>query len=82
MVQLIIEIITFVLLCTALMLNIDRAAQTKSMLANMKVFIIAASIVGMIVYFKPIAQHSFLFIILAILSIRRKNGKQNIKSSH
>lgn len=85
MLQLIIEILTFIVLSMALFINIDRASVKKNQWAKFKVVAIAATIVGLIVYFRLLAQYSFILLILGILSIRKKkdNGaKQNIKGNY
>lgn len=81
-VQLIIEIFTFIVLVIALFVNVDYAAHKKTAWANFKILAIAASIVGLIVYFRILAQYSFIFLIIGILSIGKRNnsdGKQNTK---
>jgi len=82
-VQLFIEIFTFIVLVVALFVNVDYAAHKKSAWANFKILAIAASIVGLIVYFRILAQYSFLFLIIGILSIGKRNNrdgtKQNLK---
>ncbi len=81
-IQLFIEIFTFIVLVIALFVNVDYAAQRKTAWANFKIVAIAASIVGLIVYFRILAQYSFIFLIIGILSLGKRNnsnGKQNSK---
>lgn len=85
MVQLIIEILTFIVLSIALFVNINRAEQKKNQFAKIKVVAIAAAIVGLIVYFRLLAQYSFILLILGILSISKKKGngaKQNLNGNN
>lgn len=82
-IQLFIEVFTFIVLVIALFVNVDYAAHKKTAWANFKILAIAASIVGLIVYFRVLAQYSFLFLIMGIFSIGKRNKsngrKQNIK---
>ena len=78
-VQLIIEIFTFIILVVALFVNVDYQAHKKTVWANFKVFAIAASLVGLIVYFRILAQYAFIFLIIGILSINQRRGKQDSK---
>lgn len=85
-IQLLVEIFTFIVLVIALFVNVDYQAQKKTAWANFKVFAIAASIVGLIVYFRILAQYAFIFLIIGILSIGKRNNsngrKRNIKVHH
>lgn len=81
-VQLFIEIFTFVVLVIALFVNVDYAESKKSAWANFKIFAIAASIVGLIVYFRVLAQYSFLFLIFGILSTSKRNKSNGAKQNY
>lgn len=85
-IQLFVEIFTFIVLLIALFVNVDYAESKKSTWAQFKVFAIATSIVGLIVYFKVLAQYSFLFLIFGFLSTGKRhksNGrKQDFKIPH
>ena len=78
-IQLFIEIFTFIVLSVALLLNFDYAATNKTAWSQFKVLAIAASIVGLIVYFRVLCQYSFIFLILGILSIGKRNNSNGTK---
>ena len=78
--QLIIEIIAFVIMISALFINIGYLENKKTVWHKFKVFAIAASFITFIFYFKSLAQYSFIFIIAALLTIEKKN-QQNDKDS-
>ena len=73
--QLIIEIIAFVIMISALFINIGYATKKATWLHKFKVFAMAAALVTFIFYFKTLAQYSFIFIISALLTIEKKDDK-------
>jgi len=79
--QLIVEILTFIMLISALFINIGYLENKATVWHRFKVFAIAASFVTFIFYFKVLAQYSFLFIISALLTIEKKKNKNDKNSS-
>lgn len=70
------EIFTFIFLIVALFSNAKVAEQRHDAWHKFKVVMIAASIVGLIVWAKELARYSILFLIAALFSLD-KNSKKN-----
>ena len=82
-VHLIVSIFTFTVLVVALFVNFDYVVENKTALGKLKVLFIISSIVGLIIFFRILAQYSFVFLIAALLSIgKNKHGNKQDSSIH
>ena len=78
-IQMIFEIFTFIVLFASLFFNVDRNYHKKSSITQFKLISIISSIVGLIVFWRYLAQYSILFLIIGIISIGKRkesNGEQ------